>query len=159
MTQTQTGGNAAADDDLRPIVDGHTQEIRKLHGRLDGVEGEVRSFKSGQDAMMERLISVEAQGQERERNRAQDRVQDRSALTSLAQQIAKLTGAQEERNRQSQERTQTLKRLSIWIGIMTGVLGMIGATLFSSQTFDTAFWGHFRTRPHIEAQINATPNH
>ena len=64
MTETQCAGTCAADDDLRVIVDSHAR-------RLDGLEDDVDTLQSGPSATMAKLISVEAQGQERERDQAQ----------------------------------------------------------------------------------------
>ncbi|RCL06780.1 hypothetical protein BBA71_06445 [Acetobacter pasteurianus] len=75
MTDEQSAGTpCVADNDLRQIVAGHGR-------RLDGLEDDVDTLKSGQRSMMDRLISIEAQGQERERNRAQESA--RTAQQSL----------------------------------------------------------------------------
>lgn len=124
MTETQSGECVSADGDLRPTVDRHTQDIAEL--RQD-----VGDIKRSQNALRDEVIGMRAEGKQAETLRA--------SISSLTREIAVRNGVDQERNRQSQERTQALKRLSIWVGIMTGILGLIGTTLFSSQTFDTAF--------------------
>lgn len=152
MIEAQSGGSAAAGDDLRPTVERHTQDIAEL--RQD-----VGEIKRSQNELRDEVIGMRAEGKQWRASSDQQAETLRTSIASLTREIAVRNGVDQERNRQSQERTQALKRLSIWVGIMTGILGLIGTTLFSSQTFDTAFWGHFRTHPRIEAQANATPNH
>lgn len=152
MIEAQSGGSVVADGDLRPTVERHTQDIAEL--RQD-----VGDIKRSQNALRDEVIGMRAEGKQWRASSDQQAETLRTSIASLTREIAVRNGVDQERNRQSQERTQALKRLSIWVGIMTGILGLIGTTLFSSQTFDTAFWGHFRAHPKIEAQINATPNH
>lgn len=158
MTETQSDGNVAADGDLRPTVERHSQDIAELRQDM----GEI---KRSQNALRDEVIGMRAEGKQWRASSDQQAETLRTSIASLTREMAVRNGVDQERNRQAEEsnrqsqlRTEALKRLSIWIGIMTCILGLIGTTLFSSQTFDTAFWGHFRT-PHVEAQINATPNH
>ncbi|GBQ69543.1 hypothetical protein AA0474_1952 [Acetobacter lovaniensis NRIC 0474] len=135
------------------IVDSHAR-------RLDGLEDDVDTLKSGQSAMMEKLISVEAQGQERERNRAVEASDTRKALTDLTKQIAEHTGAQKRQNELKEQELRAVKirgeKIKIWgtvIGIVATLGGMVGGTLLSSQTWDDwAFGGvHFLHRhPHSD---------
>ncbi|MCI2023597.1 MAG: hypothetical protein LKJ63_03220 [Acetobacter fabarum] len=153
MTQPQCAGPCAADDDLRVIVDSHAR-------RLDGLEDDVDTLKSGQSAMMEKLISVEAQGQERERNRAVEASDTRKALTDLTKQIAEHTGAQKRQNELKEQELRAVKirgeKIKIWgtvIGIVATLGGMVGGTLLSSQTWDDWAFGsvHFLHRhPHMD---------
>ncbi|MFT8863029.1 MAG: hypothetical protein ABF916_08590 [Acetobacter fabarum] len=153
MTQAQCAGPCAADDDLRVIVDSHAR-------RLDGLEDDVDTLKSGQSAMMEKLISVEAQGQERERNRAVEASDTRKALTDLTKQIAEHTGAQKRQNELKEQELRAVKirgeKIKIWgtvIGIVATLGGMVGGTLLSSQTWDDWAFGsvHFLHRhPHMD---------
>lgn len=159
MTEEQSGGSVAADDDLRPTVERHTQDIAEL--RQD-----VGEIKRSQNELRDEVIGMRAEGKQWRASSDQQAETLRSSITSLTREMAVRNGVDQERNRQAEEsnrqsqlRTEALKRLSIWVGILTAILGLLGTTLFSSQTFDTAFWGHFRTHPRIEAQANATPNH
>jgi hypothetical protein len=135
------------------IVDSHAR-------RLDGLEDDVDTLKSGQSAMMEKLISVEAQGQERERNRAVEASDTRKALTDLTKQIAEHTGAQKRQNELKEQELRAVKirgeKIKIWgtvIGIVATLGGMVGGTLLSSQTWDDWAFGsvHFLHRhPHMD---------
>lgn len=169
MTDEQSAGSpCAAEGDLREIVYSHGR-------RLDVVEDDLGSLKSGQSSMLERLISIEAQGQERERNWAQESAQNRAALTTFSQQIAAQNGAQQERNRIEQQKllqAQTdaaraqkseadanaaAAKLKYWIaiaGFLVGVIAAVGGMLLSSQTWDDWAFGnvHFLHRKHPPAQ-------
>ncbi|OUJ03207.1 hypothetical protein HK14_03365 [Acetobacter cibinongensis] len=150
---TQSGVDAPApEDDLRPIVAGHTHEIKLIHGRLVGLE-------NGYSTLSREVAASRAEAQEWRRNSILRDQSFQGSIDSLTRELSVQNGVQQERNRQSGEKTEALKRVSILLGMICAVLTLISTTLFSSQTFDTAFWGHFRTRPHVEAQINATPNH
>lgn len=169
MTDEQSADTScAADGDLRQIVAGHGR-------RLDGLEDDVDTLKSGQRSMMDRLISIEAQGQERERNRAQESSQNRAAITALSQQLAAQNGAQQERNRIEQQKllqAQTdaaraqkseadanaaAAKIKYWIVIasfLVGVITAVGGMLLSSQTWDDYAFGnvHFLHRKHLPTQ-------
>ncbi|ATU72900.1 hypothetical protein CFR78_13765 [Komagataeibacter rhaeticus] len=140
MSETQCAADCAADDDLRAIVDSHGR-------RIDNLEDDVGTLRSGQDAAMERLISIEAQGQERERNRAAEARDTRNAINGLTQQIAEQTGAQKRQNElkeaellKAQLRGERIKYWAAVTGIVAAVGGMIGGTLLSSQTWDDFFF-------------------
>ncbi|MFT9360064.1 hypothetical protein [Acetobacter okinawensis] len=162
MTETQCAGPCAADDDLRVIVDSHAR-------RLDGLEDDVDTLKSGQSAMMEKLISVEAQGQERERNRAVEASDTRKALTDLTKQIAEHTGAQKRQNELKEQELREVRirgeKFKIWgtvIGIIATLGGMVGGTLLSSQTWDDWAFGsvHFlHHHPHMDDGPQETGQH
>lgn len=172
MTQTRSGADSSApDDDLRPIVDGHTEDIKIIHGRLDGLE-------KGQDGLMREVVALRAEGQARASatNSGFDRIG--AQVFDLTRQLAAHTGAQEERNRIEQEKlliakkkkteaeasaARSAERTQIWqrVLLVVGALAAVGGMLFSSQHFDTAFWGHINMhpRPKIESPANATPDH
>ncbi|AKR49710.1 hypothetical protein [Acetobacter pasteurianus] len=169
MTDEQSAGTpCVTDGDLREIVAGHGR-------RLDGLEDDVDTLKSGQRSMMDRLISIEAQGQERERNRAQESAQNRAAITALSQQLAAQNGAQQERNRIEQQKllqAQTdaaraqkseadanaaAAKIKYWIaiaGFLVGVITAVGGMLLSSQTWDDYAFGNvqFLHRKHPPTQ-------
>ncbi|GCD53022.1 hypothetical protein [Acetobacter pasteurianus] len=169
MTDEQSAGTpCVADNDLRQIVAGHGR-------RLDGLEDDVDTLKSGQRSMMDRLISIEAQGQERERNRAQESAQNRAAIATLSQQLAAQNGAQQERNRIEQQKllqAQTdaaraqeseadanaaAAKIKYWIaiaGFLVGVITAVGGMLLSSQTWDDYAFGNvqFLHRKHPPTQ-------
>ncbi|AKR49420.1 hypothetical protein DB34_11300 [Acetobacter pasteurianus] len=169
MTDEQSAGTPC-------VTDGDLREIVYSHGRrLDEVEDDLGSLKSGQSSMLERLISIEAQGQERERNWAQESAQNRAALTVFSQQLAAQNGAQQERNRIEQQKllqAQTdaaraqkseadanaaAAKIKYWTaiaGFLVGVLAAVGATLLSSQTWDDYAFGNvqFLHRKHAPAQ-------
>jgi hypothetical protein len=136
MTETQCAGPCAAEDDLRVIVDSHAR-------RLDGLEDDVDTLKSGQSAMMERLISIEAQGQERERNRAAQAQDMRNALTSLTQQLAEQTGAQKRQNQLAEDSLHRWRKLAIIAGILCTVSAAVGSTLLSDQEVASTIWVHW----------------
>ncbi|MCP1212290.1 hypothetical protein [Acetobacter okinawensis] len=136
MTETQCAGACAAEDDLRVIVDSHAR-------RLDGLEGDVDTLKSGQSAMMERLISIEAQGQERERNRAVEAADTRRALTSLTQQIAEHTGAQKKQNQLAEDSLRRWRKLAVVAGLLCTVGAAVGSTLLSDQEVASTVWVHW----------------
>jgi hypothetical protein len=136
MTETQCAGPCAADDDLRVIVDSHAR-------RLDGLEDDVDTLKSGQSAMMERLISIEAQGQERERNRAAQAQDMRNALTSLTQQLAEQTGAQKRQNQLAEDSLHRWRKLAIIAGLLCTVSAAVGSTLLSDQEVASTIWVHW----------------
>ncbi|WP_354857324.1 hypothetical protein [Acetobacter fabarum] len=136
MTQAQCAGSCAADDDLRVIVDSHAR-------RLDGLEDDVDTLKSGQSAMMEKLISVEAQGQERERNRAVEASDTRKALTDLTKQIAEHTGAQKRQNQLAEDSLRRWKKLAVMVGIICAVGSAVGSTLLSDQEVASTIWVHW----------------
>nr|WP_279183902.1 hypothetical protein [Acetobacter syzygii] len=129
MTEIQGAASSASDNDLRVIVNSHAR-------RLDGLEDDVDTLKSGQSAMMEKLISVEAQGQERERNRAVEASDTRKALTDLTKQIAEHTGAQKRQNQIAEDSLRRWKKLAVVIG----VVGTLGATLLSDQEVASTIW-------------------
>lgn len=148
MTAQQCAASSAADDDLRVIVDSHSR-------RLDGLEDDVGTLKAGQAATLERLISIEAQGQERERSRAEEARGVRSSIDGLTKQLAEHTGAQKRQNELKEEellKAQTkAAKVKYWaslIGVCMAILGMLGGTLFSSQTVDNWLFGrvHFLHR-------------
>ncbi|GAA3686215.1 MULTISPECIES: hypothetical protein [Acetobacter] len=136
MTETQCAGPCAADDDLRVIVDSHAR-------RLDGLEDDVDTLKSGQSAMMERLISIEAQGQERERNRAAQAQDMRNALTSLTQQLAEQTGAQKRQNQLAEDSLHRWRKLAVIAGLLCTVGAAVGSTLLSDQEVASTIWVHW----------------
>lgn len=155
MNPTRSGGTPAPDGELRPIVTQHTKDIAELRQDL----GEIRR---SQGAMSDAMIAMRAEAAQWRINNDQKTASLQASISDLARATAVRNGVDTERNRQSEEknrqsaeRTQALKRLSIWFSILTGLLGLIGTTLFSSQTFDTAVWGHFHTHPKIESQSNA----
>lgn len=153
MTETRSGADGSASDgDLRSIVDGHTQSIDELRRDVANIQGSQKSLE-------ENMIAMRAESQEWRRGSDRRDLDFRSSIDALTREIATSNGAEAERNRIKEDRTQLLKRAAVVIGILCTIGSAVGGTLFSSQTFDTAFWGHFRTHPHIEAQINATPNH
>ncbi|MFT8783556.1 MAG: hypothetical protein ABF420_09765 [Acetobacter syzygii] len=133
MTQTQCAGACAAGDDLRVIVDSHAR-------RLDGLEDDVDTLKSGQSAMMERLISIEAQGQERERNRAAQAQDVRNALTRLTQQLAEHTGAQKRQNQLAEDSLRRWRKLAVVAGLLCTVGAAVGSTLLSDQEVASTIW-------------------
>ncbi|MFT8419390.1 MAG: hypothetical protein ABF636_11270 [Acetobacter sp.] len=134
MTQTQCADPCAVDNDLRVIVDSHAR-------RLDGLEGDVDTLKSGQSAMMERLISIEAQGQERERNRATEAAGTRNALTSLTQQIAEHTGAQKRQNQLAEDSLRRWRKFAVIAGLLCTLVGGAGSTLLPGYDKDGTLWG------------------
>ncbi|MFT8655968.1 MAG: hypothetical protein ABF785_04660 [Acetobacter papayae] len=133
MSETQCAGGCAADDDLRVIVDSHAR-------RLDGLEDDVDTLKSGQSAMMERLISIEAQGQERERNRASEAADTRNTLTALTQQLAEHTGAQKRQNELAEDSLRRWRKLAVVIGLLCTVGAAVGSTLLSDQEVASTIW-------------------
>lgn len=133
MTETQCAAACAADDDLREIVDSHAR-------RLDGLEDDVDTLKSGQSAMMEKLISVEAQGQERERNRAVEASDTRKALTDLTKQIAEHTGAQKKQNQIAEDSLRRWKKLAVIVGLVCAIGSAIGSTVLSDQEVASTIW-------------------
>ena len=150
MNETQCAGDRAADDDLRAIVDSHGRRIGDL-------EDDVGTLRSGQDAAMERLISIEAQGQERERNRAAEARDTRNAITGLTQQIAEQTGAQKRQNELKEDellkariRSERIKYWAAAIGIAAALGGMVGGTIMSSQTWDDYFFANVPFLHHHE---------
>ena len=136
MTETQCAAACAADDDLRVIVDSHAR-------RLDGLEDDVDTLKSGQSAMMEKLISVEAQGQERERNRAAEAADTRNALTALTQQIAEHTGAQKKQNQIAEDSLRRWKKLAVIVGLVCAIGSAVGSTVLSDQEVASTIWVHW----------------
>ncbi|CEF54655.1 hypothetical protein [Acetobacter ghanensis] len=133
MTETQCAAACAADDDLREIVDSHAR-------RLDGLEDDVDTLKSGQSAMMEKLISVEAQGQERERNRAVEASDTRKALTDLTKQIAEHTGAQKRQNQLAEDSLRRWRKLAVVVGLACTIGAAVGSTLLSDQEVASTIW-------------------
>ncbi|MFT9419112.1 hypothetical protein [Acetobacter sp.] len=133
MTEIQGAAYCAAEDDLRVIVDSHAR-------RLDGLEDDVDTLKSGQSAMMERLISIEAQGQERERNRAAQAQDMRNALTSLTQQLAEQTGAQKRQNQLAEDSLHRWRKLAVIAGLLCTVSAAVGSTLLSDQEVASTIW-------------------
>ncbi|MCP1244033.1 hypothetical protein GOB86_10800 [Acetobacter lambici] len=136
MTQTQCAGPRAVDDDLRVIVDSHAR-------RLDGLEDDVDTLKSGQSAMMERLISIEAQGQERERNRAAQAQDTRNALTALTQQLAEHTGAQKRQNQLAEDSLRRWRKLAVITGLLCTLGSALGSTVLSHQDIARTLWGQW----------------
>ncbi|MDE7547900.1 hypothetical protein PY793_07855 [Acetobacter fabarum] len=136
MTETQCAGTCAADDDLRVIVDSHAR-------RLNGLEDDVDTLKSGQSAMMEKLISVEAQGQERERNRAVEASDTRKALTDLTRQIAEHTGAQERQNKLAEDSLHRWRKFAVVAGLLCTISAAVGSTLLSDQEVASTIWVHW----------------
>jgi hypothetical protein len=136
MNETQCAGLCAADEDLRVIVDSHAR-------RLDGLEDDVDTLKSGQLAMMERLISIEAQGQERERNRAAEAADTRNTLTALTQQLAEHTGAQKRQNELAEDSLRRWRKLAVIIGLLCTVGAAAGSTLLSDQEVASTIWVHW----------------
>lgn len=124
------------DEDLRVIVDSHAR-------RLDGLEGDVDTLKSGQSAMMERLISIEAQGQERERNRAVEAADTRRALTGLTQQLAEHTGAQKRQNQLAEDSLRRWRKLAVVVGLACTMGAAVGSTLLSDQEVASTLWVHW----------------
>lgn len=135
MTQTQRADSCAEDDDLRVIVDSHAR-------RLDGLEDDVDTLKSGQSAMMERLISIEAQGQERERNRAVEAQGTRNALTRLTQQLAEQTGAQKRQNQLAEDSLRRWRKLAVMAGILCTMGAAASAAVHAAQEVASTVWGH-----------------
>ncbi|MFT9025899.1 hypothetical protein [Acetobacter indonesiensis] len=170
METTRSGADGSASDgDLRPIVDGHTQQIENIHCRLDGLE-------KGQDGLMREVVALRAEGQARASATTSGFDRLGTQVFDLTRQLAAHTGAQEERNRIEQEKLQAARkkkieaeenaarsaaRTQIWQRalLLVSAIAAIGGMLFSSEHFDTAFWGHVHFRPKIESQTNATPNH
>lgn len=136
MNETQCAGVCAAEEDLRVIVDSHAR-------RLDGLEDDVDTLKSGQSAMMERLISIEAQGQERERNRAVEAADTRNTLTALTQQLAEHTGAQKRQNELAEDSLRRWRKLAVVIGLLCTVSAAAGSTLLSDQEVASTIWVHW----------------
>ena len=136
MTETQCAGACAADEDLRVIVDSHAR-------RLDGLEDDVDTLKSGQSAMMEKLISVEAQGQERERNRAAQAQDMRNTLSSLTQQLAEQTGAQKRQNQLAEDSLHRWKKFAVITGLLCTVGAAVGSTILSDQEVASTIWVHW----------------
>ncbi|WP_338331985.1 hypothetical protein [Acetobacter sp. LMG 32666] len=136
MTQTQCAESCAADEDLRVIVDSHAR-------RLDGLEDDVDILKSGQSAMMERLISIEAQGQERERNRAAQAQDTRNALTALTQQLAEQTGAQKHQNQLAEDSLRRWRKLAIITGLLCTLGSAFGSTVLSHKEVARTLWGQW----------------
>ena len=136
MSETQCVGTCAAEDDLRVIVDSHAR-------RLDGLEDDVDTLKSGQSAMMEKLISVEAQGQERERKRAAEAADTRNTLTALTQQLAEHTGAQKRQNELAEDSLRRWRKLSVVVGLLCTVGAAVGSTLLSDQEVASTIWVHW----------------
>ena len=118
---------------LRTIVESHAR-------RLDGLEEEVDALRTGQSAMMERLISIEAQGQERERNRALEASENRKALTDLTAQIAAHTGAQKRQNELAEDSLRRWRKLAVVIGLLCTVGAAVGSTLLSDQEVASTIW-------------------
>lgn len=118
---------------LQAIVENHAR-------RLDGLEGEVDALRTGQTAMMERLISIEAQGQERERNRALEASETRKALTDLTTQIAEHTGAQKRQNQLSEDNLRRWRKLALVVGLTCTIGSAIGSTLLSDQEVASTVW-------------------
>lgn len=133
MTETQCAAPCAAEDDLRLIVDRHAR-------RLDGLEDDVDTLKSGQSAMMERLISIEAQGQERERNRAAQAQDTRNALAALTQQLAEQTGAQRRQNELAEDSLRRWRKLAVVAGLLCTIGAAVGSTLLSDQEVASTIW-------------------
>lgn len=148
MIPTQSAGAPAPDDELRPVVMQHTKDIAAL-------QQDVGEIRRSQGAMSDAMIAMRAEATQWRTNNDQKTASLQNSISDLAREIAVRNGVDQERNRQSNERTQALKRLSTWIGILCTILGLIGTTLFSSQTFDTAVWGYFHTHPKLESQSNA----
>lgn len=136
MTPTQCAAPRAVDDDLRVIVDSHAR-------RLDGLEDDVDTLKSGQSAMIERLISIEAQGQERERNRAAQAQDMRNALASLTQQLVEQTGAQKRQNQLAEDSLHRWRKLAVIAGLLCTISAAIGSTLLSDQEVASTIWVHW----------------
>lgn len=92
---------------------------------------------------MERLISIEAQGQERERNRAHESQETRASIMELSRQIAAQNGIQTAKNRLEEERLRKLRRIGIIIGIFCTLGSMVGTTLLSDQEIASTIWIHW----------------
>ncbi|MCX2563330.1 hypothetical protein [Acetobacter thailandicus] len=152
MTEEQSGGSApASDEDLRQIVRDHTQDIAQL--RQD-----VGEIKLSQNNLRDEVIAMRAEGKQWRVNSDQKTESLQTSIDKLTREMAVRNGVEQERNRQSQERTQALRRLSLFFGMLCAILGLISTTLFSSQTFDTAFWGHFHLHPRTESHTHAKPD-
>lgn len=153
MTETRSGADgSASDDDLRSIVDGHTQSIDELRRDVANIQGSQKSLE-------ENMIAMRAESQEWRRGSDRRDLDFRSSINALTREIATLNGAEAERNRIKEDRTLLLKRAAVVIGILCTIASAVGSTLLSSQTVDTAVFGHIHYRPKIESPANATPDH
>ncbi len=130
----------AGGDSLLDLVHDHARRLDDHAQRLDGVEDEVDTLKSGQTAMMERLISIEAQGQERERNRAVEVSDTRKALTDLTKQIAEHTGAQKRQNQIAEDSLRRWKKLAVIVGLVCAIGSAVGSTILSDQEVASTIW-------------------
>lgn len=108
--------------------------------RLASIETDVGILKTGQASFMERLISIEAQGQERERNRAHENQETRATLSELSRQLSTQNGIQQAKNQLEEARTRKLKRLAIIVGICCTIGSAVGSTLLSDQEIASTIW-------------------
>ncbi|MBO1326840.1 hypothetical protein K2X14_17240 [Acetobacter sp. TBRC 12305] len=134
----------AAEDDLRAVVDGHSQEIAQINGRLDGLE-------KGQDGLMREVVAIRAEGQARAQAAGTAMTDLRNGLYDLTRQLAEHTGAQKRQAEIAQQAlvvAQTREaRIKYWGGvcaIVFCVAGAVGGTLFSSATVDDYVFGDVR---------------
>ncbi|OUJ06678.1 hypothetical protein, partial [Acetobacter sp. DsW_059] len=121
------GAAPASDEDLRQIVRDHTQDIAQL--RQD-----VGEIKLSQNNLRDEVIAMRAEGKQWRVNSDQKTESLQTSIDKLTREMAVRNGVEQERNRQSQERTQALRRLSLFFGMLCAILGLISTTLFSSQT-------------------------
>lgn len=151
MIETQSGGNVAANDDLREIVGGHEVRLAAVERRqdatdrkLDGISKDLATMRAEENA---RTVATTA-GIARLETRVFD----------LVTQLAKLTGAQENQNRLAEENLRRWRTRSVVVGIVCTIAAAAGGTILSSQTWDDYLFGNvgFLHHRHIPAPTPPT---
>ncbi|KXV76844.1 hypothetical protein AD953_05085 [Acetobacter malorum] len=150
MTDTQSGGSAVAEDDLREIVGGHEIRLAAVERRQDATDGKL-------DGISKDLATMRAEENARTVATAAGLSRLETRVFDLVTQLAKLTGAQENQNRLAEENLRRWRARSVVVGIVCTIAAAAGGTILSSQTWDDYLFGNVGFLHHRHAPAPLPP--